>query len=127
MFTADAFSLLEPDYSEVELISSSDEDREAWAALWRGREQEARAAVSRKRKREGSGRDDSKRQAIGLVGHCSNQQLATTSLDATCQGIFSDYRCIKTVARITCLFRSFRMKIYVKFDEVTSLQLDEHQ
>ena len=88
MFTADAFSLLEPDYSEVELISSSDEDREAWAALWRGREQEAWTAMSRKRKREGSGRDDSKRQAIGFVRHSSNQKLTSTSLDPTCQGIF---------------------------------------
>ena len=88
MFTADAL-LLAPDYTEVELIYSRDEYREAWAALWRGREQEAWTAMSRKRKREG---DDSKRQAIGFVRHSSNQKLASTSLDPTCQGIFSYYR-----------------------------------
>ena len=90
MLTADA-ALLKPDYTDVELIYSRDKYREESAALWRGREQEAWAAVSRKRKREG---DDSKRQAIGFVRHSSNQKLATcsTSLDATCRGIFSYYR-----------------------------------
>ena len=69
MLTAGAL-LLEPDYTEVELIYSRDEYREAWVAMWR------------ERQREGSGRDDSNKPAIGLVGN------------ATCRGIGSDCRCI---------------------------------
>ena len=88
MLTADA-AFLKPDYTDVELIYSRGKYREESAALWRGREQEAWTAMSRKRKREG---DDSKRQAIGFVRHSSNQKLASTSLDPTCQGIFSYYR-----------------------------------
>ena len=87
VLTADA-ALLKPDYTDVELIYSRDKYREESAALWRGREQEAWTAMSRKRKREDSGRDDSKRQAIGFVEQVSHQKLAITSLNATCPGIF---------------------------------------
>ena len=119
MLTADA-ALLKPDYTDVELIYSRDKYREESAALWRGREQEAWTAMSRKRKREDSGRDDSKRQAIGFVEQVSHQKLATTSLDATCPGIFffGLQMYYEIVAKLTCFFQSFLMKIDV---EVTSL------
>ena len=109
MLTAGAL-LLEPDYTEVELIYSRDEYREAWAAVWRERE------------RERSERDDSKKPTIGFARQCSHQKLTSISREATCQGICSDVS--SNVANITCLLQSFLMEVNV---EVTSLQLDENQ
>ena len=75
MFTADAL-LLAPDYTEVELIYSRDEYREAWAALWREREVPGREAFIG---------NHSDKPATGFVG----QQKLAAALDVTYPGIFA--------------------------------------